>query len=295
MIKIKVPATSANIGSGFDSLGVALDLYNYITFQESDKLKITSNLPVLKNKQNLIYKCAKRVYDICGKPLGGLEIDEEIHIPMTRGLGSSSACTVAGIMGANALLKNPLSKQEVINLAATIEGHPDNSTPAIVGGFAAAVFKNGKVYYQRAGIAKKVAFVAFIPKFELKTKVARAAIPKEIPHSAAVFNLSRAALLSLALFSGNLHNIKEAVADKLHQPYRFPMIKNSEKLIKLTYEHGALGTYLSGAGPTIISMIHADDTGFFDRVSAAVAEKYSAFEPVYLQACDTGAKVIQTV
>ncbi|MBS5280834.1 MAG: homoserine kinase, partial [Butyricicoccus pullicaecorum] len=133
-VTVKVPATSANMGSGYDSIGIALDLYNVITMEESDHIDISDvrddNIP--KDENNLIYQCAKKVYDICGKPLTGLKIVEDCAIPQTRGLGSSSACTVAGILGANALLGDPLSQENIIDLAASIEGHPDNSTPAIL-------------------------------------------------------------------------------------------------------------------------------------------------------------------
>ena len=132
MVRVTVPATSANMGSGYDSIGIALEMYNVIDLAENDHIDISDKNGqfVPKDESNLIYQCAKRVYDECGKPLSGLTIVEDCAIPQTRGLGSSSACTVAGIMGANALLGEPLDRNAVIDLAATIEGHPDNSTPA---------------------------------------------------------------------------------------------------------------------------------------------------------------------
>ncbi len=137
MVRVTVPATSANMGSGYDSIGIALELYNVIDLAENDHIDISdkNGQYVPQDESNLIYQCAKRVYDECGKPLSGLTIVEDCAIPQTRGLGSSPACTVAGIASANMLLGEPPDRNAVIDLAVTIEGHPDNSTPAILGGF----------------------------------------------------------------------------------------------------------------------------------------------------------------
>ena len=208
-VKVKVPATSANMGSGYDSIGIALDLYNVITMEESDVIDISDvngeNVP--KDESNLIYQCAKKVYEMCGKPLTGMKIVEDCAIPQTRGLGSSSACTVAGILGANALLGNPLNQENIIDLAASIEGHPDNSTPAILGGFCVALLEYGKVWSVRVPMNGTVDFITFIPDFELSTEKARAALPRQVAHHDAVFNLARAALLAGSLTTGKLENV----------------------------------------------------------------------------------------
>ena len=149
------------MGSGYDSIGIALEMYNVIDLAENDHIDISDKNGqfVPKDESNLIYQCAKRVYDECGKPLSGLTIIEDCAIPQTRGLGSSSACTVAGIMGANALLGEPLDRNAVIDLAATIEGHPDNSTPAILGGFCVALLENGHVSHVRVPVHGAIDFV----------------------------------------------------------------------------------------------------------------------------------------
>ena len=135
MVKITVPATSANLGSGFDSLGLALTMYNTIYLEEYDGIDIVSldDVPIPTDESNLIFSSAKRIYEIVDKPFNGLKIRQSNNIPMSRGLGSSSACLVGGLMAANALLGNPLTKEELINLSAAIEGNPDNKTPAIFG------------------------------------------------------------------------------------------------------------------------------------------------------------------
>ena len=235
MIKIRIPATSANIGSGFDSLGLALNLYNYIYMEQIDGIEIKSkdHTVIPTGENNLVYKTAKHLFEICGKPFTGLHIEQENNIPMTRGLGSSSACIVGGLFGANELMGNPLSQDELVNFAAVMEGHPDNSTPAILGGLVTAVIDEGKVYCVKQEITEKLRFFAFIPDFEMSTEMARAALPQTIAHKDGVFNLSRAALMSVSLYSGKFQNLRIAAQDRLHQPYRLGLIKDGDKVFQL--------------------------------------------------------------
>lgn len=296
MITVRVPATSANMGPGFDSIGIALNLYNTFYMEESDSIEIsaTHGEHVPSDENNLIYQCAKRVYDICGKPMSGLKLIEDCDIPQTRGLGSSSACTVAGLIGANALLGNPLHQENIIDLAAAIEGHPDNSTPAILGGFCTSLLEYGKVWSVRVPIADKLDFVAFIPNFELSTEKARQAIPRTIPHKDAVFNLSRAALLTGSLVTGDLHNLMVAAGDCLHQPYRFGLIPDGEEVVKSAKGLGALGAFLSGAGPTIIAMVDKEDKTYYSRACMYFAERFPNWKPVLLSCDEVGALVTPT-
>lgn len=260
MIKIQIPATSANLGSGFDSLGVALNMYNYVWMEEADEIDISSNdgMDVPKDESNLIYWSAQRLYQECGKTLPGLRIIQENNIPMTRGLGSSSACIVAGLKGANRFLGSPLSRHDLVNLACKIEGHPDNTTPALLGGLVTAAMENGRVYSVSVPVAKNIRFGVFIPPFELKTEVARNALPYEYTRENAVYNLSRSALMTAALFSGSLENLRVAVQDSLHQPFRKKFINGVDTVFRMSYELGSYGTYISGAGPSIIAIL--DDT-----------------------------------
>ena len=295
MITVTVPATSANMGPGFDSIGIALNLYNKFSMEEHDGIDISSvngeNIP--NDETNLVYQCAKRVYDICGKPLTGLRLIEDCNIPQTRGLGSSSACTVAGLLGANALLGNPLRQENIIDLAAAIEGHPDNSTPAILGGFCTSLLEYGKVWSVRVPIADKVDFVAFIPNFELSTEKARGALPQTIPHHDAVFNLARAALLTGSLVTGDLHNLKVAAGDCLHQPYRFGLIPDGEEVVRSAKGLGALGAFLSGAGPTIIAMVDKQDQTYYSRACMYFADRFPNWTPVLLSCDEVGATVTE--
>ena len=198
-----------------------------------------------------------------------MKIIQESPIPMARGLGSSSACIVAGILGANALLGDPFSKEDAVNFATSIEGHPDNVAPAILGGFVVSAYDGGHVYSLRKDIAPRVTFAAFIPDFELLTETARAALPKEVPHRDAVYNLSRAALLATAFCTEQYEMLPVATKDMLHQPYRLPLIENGEKVFELAKSCGALGTFISGAGPTILAVVRTSDRAAFLREAGA--------------------------
>lgn len=268
MIKIQIPATSANLGAGFDALGLALNYYNYINIEENDSVVIRSldDIAVPTDETNLVFESAKKVYDICGNNLKGLTIEQINNIPMARGLGSSSACIVGGLLGANTLLSNPLSPDELVDLAALIEGHPDNTAPALLGGIVTAVFDGKKVHWVKQEVFTTLKFVAIIPDFEFKTEDARNCLPKDISHKDAVFNLSRAALFSASLLTGKYENLKTAVGDRLHQPYRLPLIPNSDMVFDLAYTLGAYAVYMSGAGPTIMAIVDHDNSYFAGKI-----------------------------
>lgn len=258
MIKVRIPATSANIGSGFDSLGLALNMYNYVYIQEAEGLSIHSrdgkDIPL--DEENLVYKTVKYLYDLCGRRLHGLEIEQYNHIPLVRGLGSSSACIIGGLLGANELLGNPISQDEMIDIAATMEGHPDNSTPALIGGLVTAVLCENKVYYVKQEVQSDLKFAVLVPDFEMQTSHARAVLPEMVPHADARFNLSRSALMAVSLYSGKYENLRAAAADRLHQPYRLGLIPFAQEVMDMCYENGAYACYLSGAGPSLMSIFN---------------------------------------
>lgn len=268
MFKIQIPATSANLGAGFDALGLALTFYNYVEMEESDKIDIASSdgLDIPTDERNLIYISAKDLFNVCGKKLEGLKLRQTNSIPMARGLGSSSACIIAGLVGANKMLGDPLTKDDLVDLSAQIEGHPDNTAPALLGGIVTAVFDGRKVHWVKQEVFTKLKFVAIIPDFELKTEQARACLPKEIAHKDAVYNLSRAALFSASLLTGKFENLKTAVDDRLHQPYRMELIPHCKDVFDIAYTHGAYGAYISGAGPTIMAIVDENNTYFAGKM-----------------------------
>lgn len=270
MIKITVPASSANLGAGFDALGLALTLYNHVWMEEADGCLIesTDDIAVPTGEDNMIYRTARLLFDRCGHPFHGLRIRQENNIPMTRGLGSSSACLVAGLLGANTLLGSPLSKADLCDLAAELEGHPDNVAPALLGGLVTSVMEGGRVYTVSVPVSERIGFAVFVPDFELKTEVARAALPKQVSMPDAVYNLSRAALMTASLCSGDLDNLRVAVQDRLHQPYRLPMIPGMEQVFYTAYQAGAYAVAISGAGPSILAVVDSSDTHFAAKTQA---------------------------
>ena len=294
-VKILVPATSANVGAGFDALGLALSLHNTVTMEEWDKLDIMASDGSLvpTGTSNLIYRSAKAVYEQLGKPIKGLRIRQENPIPMARGLGSSSACIVAGILGANALLGNPLTKRQMLTLATSIEGHPDNVAPAMLGGFVSSVFDEGQVFTARKEINEELAFAAFIPNFKLLTEKARAALPKTVDRQDAVYNLSRAALATAAFCDGDYELLRVATKDALHQQYRLPLIPGGERVFEIAWDLGAYAVYISGAGPTIMAVVHRDNCEFFEKAEEALLEQPEtmAFSLRRMLADNTGAVV----
>lgn len=268
MIKLQIPATSANLGAGFDALGLALSFYNTAEMEENDIIDIKSldDTPVPEDEKNLIYISAKDLYEVCGKKLKGLTLRQTNAIPMARGLGSSSACIIAGLVGANKMLGEPLSKDDLVDLAAQIEGHPDNTAPALLGGIVTAVFDGRKVHWVKQEVYTRLKFAAIIPDFELKTEKARACLPKEVSHRDAVYNLSRAALFSASLLTGKFENLKTAVDDRLHQPYRMELIPNVKEVFDIAYTHGAYAAYISGAGPTVMAIADESNTFFAGKL-----------------------------
>ncbi|MBC3515156.1 homoserine kinase [Neobittarella massiliensis] len=274
MIKVTVPATSANIGAGFDSLGLALGMHNTIYLKEAQGPDIASldGVRVPTGEKNLIYQTVKDLYNRCGRSFPGLYIRQQNTIPMTRGLGSSSACIVGGLLGGNALLGQPFTTDELVDMAAHMEGHPDNSTPAILGGFVAAVLEDEHVFYVKKDLDSSLHFVAFIPDFALKTEEARAALPATVSHKDAVYNLSRAALMATSICTGKLDNIRVAAGDRLHQPYRLGLIPGGDGIFDAAYSEGALAVFVSGAGPTILALVDGGDTGFCQRVQARISQ-----------------------
>ena len=180
---------------------------------------------------------------------------------------------MAGILGANALLGSPLTPRQMLTLATSIEGHPDNVAPAMLGGFVTSVYDEGQVYSARKAINEELAFAAFIPNFKLLTEKARAALPKTVERADAVYNLSRAALATAAFCDGDYELLKVATKDALHQQYRLPLIPGGERVFELAWDLGAYAVYISGAGPTIMAVVHRENSDFFARAEEALMQQ----------------------
>jgi len=293
MIKIKVPATSANLGPGFDSIGIALTLYNTLRLEEWDDVVSETvggiNSPI--EKDNLIVQTIRDFYKNVGKKFTGVRITQEINIPMTRGLGSSSACIVAGVYAANKFLGDIMSEKELIDYAVNIEGHPDNIVPAAAGGLIISATEGEKTEFIKHDISDDISFAAFIPQFEMKTSFARKILPTQVTLSDAIYNISRASLLTAAFIKGDYEKLRIAMQDVIHQPHRLPLIAGCEEIFKLSEELGAYASYLSGAGPTIISIINKDNGDFIDKAEKYILENNMQYNVMLLKADNKGIQI----
>ena len=298
-IKVSVPATSANIGSGFDALGLAVTLYNTVTFEESDHLDISAadGTRIPRGESNLVYRSAKGLFDKVGKTMPPLKLVQTNAIPMARGLGSSSACIIAGLLGANRMLGDVLNTQELLTLATSIEGHPDNVAPALLGGLTSSVFEDGVVYSVKRDVDESLCFAAIVPDYKLLTEAARAALPKEVTHKDAVYNLSRAALIPAAFCEGRHDLLAIATEDKLHQPYRMPLMPGSKEVFDMARLCGAKAVYVSGAGSTVMAVAEkASAEKFYSKLEKGLElleglDGCEAFTLLRLDADNTGATV----
>ncbi|GAE02196.1 homoserine kinase [Clostridium botulinum B str. Osaka05] len=267
MIEVRVPATSANMGPGFDCLGVAVNMYNKFFVEEiKEGLIFEGCEDKFKNEDNLIYVAMKKCFDKIGYKPTGLRIKMESDIPVSRGLGSSAACVVGGIVSANELAGRVLNKKELLDLAVEVEGHPDNVNPAFCGGMTVSISDNKEIIYSKVKVSKGIKFCALIPDFTLSTEKARTVLPKSIDYKDGIFNVGRTALMVSALNNGDFHLIKHACKDKLHQDYRAKLIENFYSIKKQCEKLNSLGVFLSGAGPTIMVMIKEEENYFSKNI-----------------------------
>ncbi len=294
MPSIKVPCSTANMGSGFDSIGMALSLYNEIEFEVCDsglEINVGENqgFYIADDERNLVYRSIKRALEETGVPMPGLRIRQTNRIPQTRGLGSSSACVVGGIIAANIISDGALSTDDMISIAAEIEGHPDNILPTFVGGMTAGAITEGKVQYVHIAPPQRLKCCALIPDFPLSTKKARAVLPTCVSMEDAVFNVSRSALMVGAMTQGRMDLIRTALQDRLHQPYRKELIPGFDYVVSEAEKNGALGCCLSGAGPTMIAFLEKDYRQFRQRMNNAVKHLEHKWEVKLLDVCHEGA------
>ena len=277
-MKIRIPATTANLGSGYDTFGMALGYYNYIeavpaeSFLFEIKGQGMRHLP--QDKDNLVMRSAQAVYDLTGSGSPRLRLSLYSNIPVSRGMGSSSAAIVGGIFAANETLGRPLDQMAMLELATEIEGHPDNVAPALLGGFTMVAQKE-RLYVQRILLPERLKVVLAVPNFPVSTKKARAILPEQVLLADAVYNISHAALLAVALAKGNLAQFGAMLSDKLHQPYRFQLIKGASEVVAAANAAGALGCVLSGSGSTMIAFVEGDKVEQ-QKVGQAMANAFAA-------------------
>lgn len=267
MIRVRVPATTANLGPGFDALGLALRLHNSVALEAAPEPRIEIEgegaMALPRDPSHLAYRAALAV---AGARKGAaapraFHLRQHNRIPLARGLGSSAAAIVGGAAAANALLGGPLDVQGLIDLAAGLEGHPDNVAPAVLGGLVACVTTEaGKIRWTRL-IPRRLRVVIAIPEFAVSTAEARRLLPETVPFRDAVFNVTRTALLVASLAEGQMDMLDEATRDRLHQPYRARLVPGLEAVFAAARAAGAHGVALSGSGPAVVAFGEAPGIG----------------------------------
>jgi homoserine kinase len=260
-ITVRVPATTANLGPGFDALGLALDLWNEAVFSPADTFSVRARgegaheLP--HDSRNLIIQAAQRLAaeSQAALTLPLFRVDCLNRIPPGAGLGSSAAAVLAGLLGANALLNDPFSREALLQMAAGIEGHPDNVAPALLGGVVVSTMDEGGVLARRvAGETNSLSHLhvtIVVPDFRFPTEEARAALPEQVSLKDAVKNIGRSILVAEALRAGDLELLSRVMEDALHQPYRLPLIPGARAAVEAAKGAGAAAVALSGAGPAL--------------------------------------------
>ncbi len=295
-VSVCVPATTANIGPGFDCLGAALTLYNTLEFSiaDGDGLTVTvSGLDadgVPADASNLAYTSFVTLYEAIAQPVPPVTLTITLAIPLARGLGSSATAIVGGLLGANALAGMPLTQREIMELAIAIEGHPDNVVPALLGGCQLTTTSATSAPDNRYLVCEipwhsAIVPVVAIPAFELSTSEARRVLPPQYDRADAIFNTAHLGLLIRALESGDGAWLATALEDRIHQPYRAPLIPGFDAVKTAAIDAGAYGVVISGAGPTLLALVEM----------SAAAVVGDAMVTAWMQSGISAAASIQTI
>ena len=277
MIRLKVPATSANIGVGFDCMGLAVSLYSAVEFDKSEQeLEIIGCPKKFQNKNNLVYRAFIKACSHLNKPVPNVKINIENNIPVARGLGSSAFCIVAGLAGANAWFNSPLDRAELLDLATEMEGHPDNVSPAIYGKLGVSfIDEKNDVQTVHFDVNERLEFVTLIPDYQVSTEKAREILPTEMSYQSAIYQVGHAVALSKAMELGDLDLIRESIIDKMHEPYRCKLIPDYQKAKDICQQ--ANGTmYISGSGSTMMAIV--DNNAAAEQIVSNVKKDFPNWE-----------------
>lgn len=286
---VKVPATTANLGSGFDCLGMALPIYNTVTIEETVlpgtgiEINIISETDddddfaiehIPTDENNIVFKAVEMLYNSIGQSPSELKITIKSQIPIAKGLGSSASVIVGGLLAANELLNRPADEAALLSIATEVEGHPDNVTPALVGGLVISSQEDdGSILYRKLEWPEEWTLTLCIPDYELATDISRSVLPKEVPMADATFNARRMAMFVEAIYKKDADLMKLALQDKLHQPYRTKLVPGLSEIVdNLKHEENVIGCVLSGAGPAILVVSQKNN---LDRIKSIVSETWA--------------------
>jgi len=296
-VKVKIPASTTNLGPGFDCLGLALQLYNTVELTRIKERRIIIDIKgegeesLPKNEENIIIPALKLIFDNAVLPLEGIKIREINNIPIKRGLGSSAATRLGGILGASALLEKKLSSREIIELATQLEGHPDNVAASLLGGLVTISYSNKEIKWLKIAIPASLKVIVAIPELEISTEKARNILPLKIPLSDVIFNLSHLAILISSLKEKRWENLLFATEDKVHQPYRKALLPGMEEVFQAAVKGGARGVFLSGSGSTIAALSDKKEEIIGKAMQNALDEKKIKSRVMILKIDGKGAEV----
>lgn len=290
MIRISVPATSANLGIGYDTLGMAVSLYSHFTFERADELTITGCPEEFRNANNLVYVSLVDALAEWGEEPFGVSIDIQTEVPVARGLGSSSTCVVAGIMAAAALTGHTVTREELVAMATRVEGHPDNVAPAILGAAVCSFTPEGQLpRCLRYDVSSRLRFLTIIPPYEVHTADARKVVPQQVALSTAVWQMGRIAGLTRGLETGDTALIAAANDDRIQEPYRRALIPDYDAIRETCLEGGAATMWISGSGSTLMAV--TDDTIVAKFLQVRLQERFPQCA-THILTCDTeGAQI----
>ena len=288
-VTVRVPATSANLGSAFDCAGIAFQLYNIVSFEKQrEGLSFSGFDEKFANEDNLAYLGYKMACEEIGADASVKITLEQADVPVSRGLGSSSTLIVAGVVAANHLHGSPLPKKELLRICNDIEGHPDNIAPALLGGFCVSLVAEGIPVTAKYAVSDAICFTAVYPDFEVQTKDARAVLPETIARADAVYNLSRTALMQHAFTQGHFFLLKHVTEDRLHEPYRKHLFRNIDEIEAAAYACGATAFVISGAGSACLCI---SEKPMADALNAMVSPLENGWRALALSVDAVGAFV----
>ncbi|MCW2278453.1 homoserine kinase [Heliophilum fasciatum] len=300
-VRIQVPATTANLGPGFDTLGMALELFNIVELQAMPsgvqiEVEGEGAASIPRSESNIVLRVIRKVWQKAGVTPAGLHLRLINHIPVARGLGSSAAALVGGAVAANEMYGNPLTDQEILEIVTEFEGHPDNVAPALFGGIVVSAMVHGEgnneVISRKIPPPYGMRAVVAIPNFHLSTKQARSVLPTAVPYKDAVFNVSRISMLIMALVHNDWELLAKVMDDRLHQPYRQELIPGMQDVFASAQQAGAFAAVLSGAGPTLIAFARENTEDIAAAMQAAFGRHGVQCQTMDLKPCPVGAEPI---